>query len=82
MNHEELLKLAGGERQTTVTLVPRERLTAALAALVELPREFTDEMNVRISDGMDPVVIAKMFYRAGYKDAISKVRETIEKELK
>ena len=41
MNHEELLKLAGGEGQTTVTLVPREKLTAALKEIVELHKQFT-----------------------------------------
>ena len=53
----------------------------ALRAVVELPKEFTDQMNINIVNKQDPVLIAKMFYKAGYKDAMYKVIDVIESKL-
>ena len=50
----------------------------ALRAVVELPRNFTDKMNINIVNEQDPVTLAKMFYKAGYKNAMNKVIEAIE----
>ena len=42
MNYADLLKLASGEDRTTVTLVPRRKLTAALTAVVEFHKPMSD----------------------------------------
>ena len=53
----------------------------ALRAVVGLPIDFTDKMNINIVNKQDPVTLAKMFYKAGYKNAMHKVIDVIEKEL-
>lgn len=81
--HEELLaKIDMFDKsayQSNETLVPP--LTKVLRAVVELPKEFTKQMNINIVNEQDPILIAKMFYKAGYKNAMYKVIEVIEKEL-
>ena len=79
--HEELLAKIDLSFQDIPVDYGQSDAHKALRAVVELPKEFTNQMNINIVNEQDPVLIAKMFYKAGYKNAMYKVIEVIEKEL-
>ena len=82
MTHEELLaKITDRLNECTTHDYAPANLAIALRKVVELHKDFTDKMNITIVNEQDPVTIAKMFYKAGYKNAMHKVIEVIEKEL-
>jgi hypothetical protein len=82
MTHDELLaKINDRLNECTTHDFAPANFAIALRKIVELPKEFTEQMNINIVNEQDPVLIAKMFYKGGYKDAMRKVIEAIEKEL-
>lgn len=81
MTHDELIEKIEDEISNCIGLMAGATLGEALKAVVELPMQFNKEMNIKIVNEQDPVLLAKIFYKAGYKNAMEKVIQAIEKEL-